>query len=77
MPAAATATSNNNSLNNWTCAQVIAFLEKHDLGQYSNLFRASNVDGAVMCAITDEALKDIGITNAIDRCRIIGKFNNV
>ena len=67
----------NSSLSDWSCGKVSTYLRENNLGQYCQLFEREQVDGAVMSAITDEALKDIGVTNALDRCRIIGKFKKL
>lgn len=61
----------------WSSLDVSNFLRANNLEKYCKVFQDNEVDGPTMSSMTDEALKDLGVSCALDRCKILGKFKKM
>ena len=53
---------------------VQTFLEEYKFSKYSETFRSHLIDGDRLMVADDNMLKDLGVSSAIDRKKIITKF---
>ena len=53
---------------------VEQFLHDIKLGNYAQLFKENDVDGAILISLQEGDLEDLGITNGFHRKKIIKKF---
>jgi len=62
----------------WTSYEIAQFIQsKEDIGNYATLFQSHRIDGSVAHRITDDDLKDMGITAIGDRHRIIAALESL
>ncbi len=57
-----------------TVHDVASFLEEIKLGQYRGVFEEEEVDGDLLRGVSEDAMKDLGVTNAFHRRKIVKKF---
>ena len=50
---------------------IAAWLRGLGLGQYAQLFRDNDIDGEILCAMTAEDLKELGINSFGHRRRLL------
>ena len=58
-------------------AEILDFLDRRGLGQYKKIFEDLEINGALLVQFQDDELRDIGITSALDRLRIITYFKRI
>lgn len=58
------------SIENYTVKQVCTWLKSHQLGDLIDLFSREKIDGKVLIGLSDENMKEIGITAFGDRKRL-------
>ena len=57
-----------------TVENIAEYLKSLKLDQYITNFTKNDVDGNLLWHLTDDDLKDIGITKGFDRRKILNKF---
>ena len=50
---------------------VRAWLEGHDLGQYAEVFASNDIDAEVLCTLTADDLKELGIASLGHRKKLL------
>ena len=50
---------------------VRAWLEAHDLGQYAEMFASNDIDAEVLCTLTADDLKELGIASLGHRKKLL------
>ena len=58
----------------YSLQSVLAFLEQNKLDKYSAIFQKSGMDGDLLLEADDSVLKELGVSSALDRNRIMTKF---
>ena len=53
---------------------VLTFLKQNRLDKYSAIFQKSGMDGDLLLEADDSVLKELGVSSALDRNRIMTKF---
>jgi len=49
------------NVNNWTCSEVVTWLEKHGLGQYTESFLENEINGEILLHLNATDINDLGI----------------
>jgi len=49
------------NVNNWTCSDVVTWLEKHGLGQYKESFLENEINGEILLHLNATDINDLGI----------------
>ena len=55
-----------------TVSQFCEMLNSLNLGEYSNVFKKEDVDGPMLHFLNLEGLAQLGVTNPLHACRILG-----
>ena len=50
---------------------VRAWLEAHDLGQYAEVFASNDIDAELLCTLTADDLKELGIASLGHRKKLL------
>ena len=53
---------------------VLDFLEQNKLSKYSTIFQVSGIDGDLLLEADDNVLKELGVSSALDRKKIMVKY---
>ena len=53
---------------------VLTFLEQNKLNKYRSIFEESGMDGDLLLEADDDVLKELGVSSALDRKKIITKY---
>ena len=64
-------TDSTRDWSNWTATQLADYLKTKGLDDYAEVFVSNNITGQVAPSLTDENLKEMGISVVGDRLRII------
>ena len=53
---------------------VLTFLEQNKLNKYRSIFEESGMDGDLLLEADDGVLKELGVSSALDRKKIMTKY---
>ena len=53
---------------------VLTFLEQSKLNKYCSIFEESGMDGDLLLEADDGVLKELGVSSALDRKKIMTKY---
>ena len=53
---------------------MLTFLEQNKLNKYRSIFEESGMDGDLLLEADDDVLKELGVSSALDRKKIMTKY---